>query len=370
MKDKNKVPFSEDEQKQHHEWDQEMCIAEIQRLARQNPEKAMSRNFFRNESQISESTWTRYFGTFTEFKRQADIIPSRQAHKLEKDIAKHASVEHYKEFNKERNDWGSKYIRTNKTRFQTIITISDLHDIEVDPFYMEVVVDTIKRIKPDIICIVGDLFDLPEFSRFDVDPRTWDVVGRIEAAHKILSRIRNASPESQITLVEGNHEYRLVRHLADASPAMLTVLSDLHGFNVSKLLGLDKFEVNYIAKADLGAYRVTDIKKEVAKSYAVFFDCFLAHHHPEGSKFGMAGVNGHHHSAHMQCLYNEMFGSYNWFQLPGGHKKDASYCNGQKWQNGFAINHIDTHKKFVNIEPVIITDFACVGGKYYYKEDV
>jgi hypothetical protein len=31
---------------------------------------------------------------------------------------------------------------------------------------------------------VGDIFDLPEFGKYGVDPREWDVVGRIKFAHE------------------------------------------------------------------------------------------------------------------------------------------------------------------------------------------
>ena len=170
-------------------------------------------------------------------------------------------------------------------------------------------------------------------------------------------------------MIEGNHEFRLIRHLADATPALRAVLSDLHGMTVSTLLGLDQFEINYTAQADLGAYTVSDVKKELTHNYQIYFDCFMCHHFPFGKDHGMPGVNGHHHKQAMFPMHNAMFGSYNWFQMGGGHRRDASYCNGQLWQNGFAINHIDTKKKQVIIEPVNVTDFACVGGKYYYRKE-
>lgn len=371
-KKKDAVPFSENEEKQHLEYDEQACINELQRIVRAYPDKVISRNFFRVHSTISESTWTRFFGTFEEFKRQANVTPTRQQHKLEKDIAKHASVAHYRELSVERKNWGSKYVRNNKTRFQTILCASDLHDKECDPFYLSVLVDTAKRLKPDVIALVGDVFDLPEFGKYTVDPRSWDVTGRIEFVHNsILKPLRKAAPNAQIDFIEGNHEARLIRHLADATPALRAVLSDLHGFTIPKLLGLEQFEVNYIAKADLGAFTMADDRREIKENYKVYFDCFAAHHFPQGKELGVAGVNGHHHRTVMQTLFNHRMGSYNWLQMGAGHILDAEYCEAQKWQNSFAVAHIDTHKSKVLIEPIVIEDtFACVGGKYYYKDGV
>jgi len=346
------------------------CIEELNRFSEEYPDKRITRNFFRGNSNVPEKAWTEHFGTWVEFKKQAGMSPTRQQSAIANQAAKHASVDHYREFGNERLDWGEKFVRENNRRFKTILSASDLHDIECDPFWLSVFIDTAKRVQPDIIVLDGDVFDLPEFGRYFVDPRTWDVTGRIKFVHdNILKPLREACPEAQIDMIEGNHEYRLLRHLADATPALQSLLADLHGFTVSKLLGLDEFEINYIAKADLAAYNKGDIKKEIGKNYRVYYDCFIAHHFPEGRNLGLPGVSGHHHKQVMWALHNETYGSYNWLQMAAGHHRDAEYCNGEIWQLGFALNHIDTHEKLVNIEPVIITDFACVGGKYYHRED-
>ena len=219
----NDSPMSEDSAKFMEHWGPEECIAELRRISELDTERVVSRNYFRNHSAISESTWNRYFGTFEEFKRQAGVKLSRQQHAHERHIAKHASVDHYRLMNVERQDWADKYTRTNNNRFKTILTCSDLHDIEIDPFYLRVLVDTAQRVQPDVIVLAGDIFDLPEFGKYGVDPREWDVVGRIKFAHEqILGPLREACPEAQIDFIEGNHEARLLRQLADATPALPT----------------------------------------------------------------------------------------------------------------------------------------------------
>jgi hypothetical protein len=363
------VPLSEDVSKFMEHWGAEECIAELKRIAEIDVEQIVSRNFFRNHSSISESTWNRYFGTFDEFKRQAGLKLSRYQHAHERNIAKHVSVDHYRQLN-ERQDWGTQYIRENSNRFKTVLTCSDLHDIEIDRFYLRVLIDVAERVQPDAICFVGDIFDLAEFGKYGVDPREWDVVSRIKFVHdEIFAPLREACPNAQFDFVEGNHEARLIRQLADATPALRAVLSDLHGFTVAKLLGLDQFEINYIAKSDLGTFSKTEFNKELAKNYKVYWDTVMCHHFPHARHMGMPGVNGHHHRHEIWSTYNPIFGPYEWHQLGAGHKREASYTEGEKWHNGFALINVDTQTKATNFDYIPITDFAVAGGKWYHRQD-
>lgn len=360
-------PLSEDSTK-FKDWDAEACLAELRRVAEIDPDKVISRNYFRVHSQISESVWSRFYGTFEEFKRQAGIKLTRQQHQLERQIAKHASVDHYRALSEERATYAESYLRPHGGRFQTMLVASDLHDINVDRFWLKVFLDSARRIQPDIIVLNGDVWDAPEFGKYAVDPREWDVVGRIRFIHEqILAPLREACPHAQIDWIEGNHCNRIIKHLADASPALRVILSDLHGFTVGSLLGLDSFEVNYIAKADLAAYRLTDIKVEIARNYKVYFNAYVTNHFPEGMRLGMPGTNGHHHKFKATPCYNEMFGAYSWIQTGCGHMRDASYTNGEMWDMGFLIVHVDTQTSSVNQEYVPVSDFAVVGGKYFFR---
>lgn len=588
----------------------EDCIEELRRLQNANQGKDINRVFYRNETKTSDSTWNRYFGTFDEFKRQAGLTLTRSQQRLEKQIAVHASRDQYEAFNEERRAYEGKYLRPNKNRFKTLLIASDLHDIDCDKFFLRVMTDVAKRAKPDVFVFGGDLFDLPEFGKYTVDPREWDVVKRINFVHKeILKPLREVIPNTQIDLIEGNHECispdtevltdrgwmrarhlhegfniasypldgsridfnpplalrafslvesctvrgllstedislshkidldgelkpvkqflgknikvnrkrlalniqveqdapimdddvkygfaasfyqlrarlqmsrdefyrllsqlskrqlelglqamkdacklfnfkygryftsndrasrealqtacmlngmvaelrtkslyiydkipqttvqvkptgrqtvvaiqtkngtlitrnegvinftgncRLIKHLADATPALRAVLSDLHGFTISKLLGLDEFEINYIAKADLKAWTKRDENKEIANNYKVYYDSFLVHHLPQARDMGMPGCHGHHHKHIVWSAFSPNFGTYEWHQLGCGHKRSASYCEGEKWGIGFALAHIDTQTRATAIEYIPITDFAVAGGKWYQRHE-
>lgn len=362
------VPMSEDESRFQADWTADDCIEELQRVASIDTDKVVSRNYFRVHSNCSESTWNRYFGTFEEFKRQSSLKLTRQQHGMERHIAKHASVDHYRKASEERRDYAGLYLRPNSARFKTIVIASDLHDEEMDPFFRRVLVDTIKRVRPDVFCIGGDGLDLPEFGKYTVDPREWGPTRRIKYMHGFLQDIRETMPDMQIDWLEGNHEFRMLRHLSDETPALKTVLEELHGMTIRKLLGLDRYQVNYIAQADLAAFRERDIQKELGRNYQIYHDCLLVHHFPEGRNMQLPGVNGHHHKHISWPAFSPVYGAYEWHQLGCGHKRDASYCAGEKWHMGFMIANIDSWTRQVNFDYVPVTDFAVSGGQWYRRE--
>ena len=347
----------------------EKALADLQRVSDIYEDGNVTRNRYREHGNYTTWEVEALFGTFTEFKREADLMPTRHQTQLLGQVARHASMDEMRKLNIDRVDFEEKYRKPTGKRFQTIMVCADLHDKNMDPFWRRVWIDTVARIKPDIICLGGDLFDLPEFGKYPVDPRTWDAVGRIQYVHGFLGEMREASPDSEIVLIEGNHEFRLLRHLSEASPQIKAVLSDIHGLTVSQLLGLDRYEVRYVARGDLGVWTKGDMTQQIAKNYEVFFDTLLVDHFPDGINKGLAGYNGHHHKFEARSFYSELRGPQIWMQLGCGHMLNAEYCDAQKWNMGFAINHVDTERHRVAMNYIPVTrDFAEVGGKFYFRE--
>lgn len=361
-------PFSEDTHKKT-DASKEECIDELKRIALENPELVITRNYFRNHAKISESAWNKHFGKFSEFKRAAGVMLTRHQARLELQIAKHASSIEYERLTKEKMEWNGKYKKPQGDRFQTIVICSDVHDVECDPFWRRTFIDSVKRIQPAKIIFNGDIFDLPEFGRYTVDPREWDVVERIQWVHKFLEELRNICPDAEFVFIEGNHEFRLFRHLSESTPALKAVLSDLLDYNIPKLLGIDKYEINFIGQANLKAFRESDIKKELSRNYWIGYDCILGHHFPEGRNLGYPGWNGHHHKHICYPEFSPRYGPYEWHQLGCGHKRQATFCDGEKWHTGFMIAHIDTQKLLTQFEYVHVQDHAVIGGKWYIRNE-
>lgn len=364
------VPLSENE-RLYHDWDKNQCIEELRRLQKAHPDMFISRNWFRTHSRISESTWNRHFGTFTEFKRSAGVDQSRHAHKVEKQIAKHAGHDLIAEMTVEKRNYQGKYLKPHNGRFQTFMACSDVHDEHCDPFWKRVWLDAVKRVQPELIIFNGDIFDLAEFSKYEQDPREWDVTGKINLVLDFIRQTREAAPNAQLDFIEGNHEFRLFRHLAEATPALKTVLSDLHGFTIPKLLGLDEFEINFVGNADLKAWNEKDIRKEVNRNYKIYYDgAFLACHYPDRRNLGMAGIGGHHHKHEVWPIRNAWGIASEFHQMGAGHYRAASYCDGEIWNMGFMIGHVDTLTKCTNFEYIPVSDHSVVGGEWYVRTDI
>jgi len=365
------VPMSEDEGRYHSEWSPRDCINELRRIANIDPERVISRNYFRVHSKISESTWTRYFGTFEEYKKQAGITPSRHARMMERAVGKHASVDAMRQMNKEKAGYEEAYLKPSGKRFKTAVGFSDIHDVECDPFYRYMAVEAVKRIQPDKIILAGDIMDLYEFGSYTKDPRDWDVIGRIQWVHKFIGDLREASPDSEMTYLEGNHEHRLLRHLSEATPALKVVLSELHGFNISSLLGLDKFELNYIGRMDLGTFRKADIGQELKKNWIMVDGCFLVSHYPQDRNMQVPGFAGHHHKHLVWNVNGPTFGSGEFHQLGAGHSEQCTYADGSKWNQGFIVAHYDIQELRTQFEYVDVSNQHCVlGGKWYSRDEM
>lgn len=332
-------------------------------------DEPFTRNGYREFTDCPRATWEAFFGTWEEFQRQAGIKPTRGQRQIEVNVARHASRDPMELFGADRAAYQGKYLKPNDKRWKTVLVGSDFHDIDCDPFVRRLFVETAKRVQPDCIFLNGDMIDLPEFGKYDVDPRTWGPMKRIGWLHEFLADNRNAAPNAEIIYLEGNHENRLLRHLAEATPALKTILADIHGFDMPKLLGLDKYEVNYIGKADLRAWTNRDAMKELHKNNYFLWDMLLGDHFPTGRDQGVPGWNGHHHKWVMQPLYSRTYGSSMWVQLAGGHVANAEYCEGEKWHTGFMLVHADTTSKKAVFEPIDVRDFAIIGGKFYGRRE-
>lgn len=345
-------------------------LESLKTLQQNNPEKNITRDFFRTTTQLFDSSWQGFWGSWLEFKSAAGLEQSKIQRQLYSAVTKHASVDKVKEFTVQKNQWDGKFLKPNGDRFQTILAGSDVHGHLCDPFWRRLFIDTAKRSQPSKILLVGDVFDFPNFSKYTNDPRLYDVMGEIRWVHQFLQDLREACPDAEIILLEGNHSARLVKYLSESAPSILPILNELHGMGVSELIGLDKFEVNYIAKANLGAFTENEFKKEIAKNYYIAYDTVVFHHFPQVKSWGMHSQSGHHHFAKVDTSFTVKNGPVHWVQAGCGHVRNASYGMGEKWTNGFALWHVDTQKKQAQFELINCSYSACViGGQWYERTE-
>lgn len=319
---------------------------------------------------VFDSLWEKEFGTWAEYLRQSEVSLDRLSTRTNYQLARHVSMDTIRVFDKQKEGLDEKYVKSSDARFQSILCGSDIHDKLCDPFYRRLFIDTARRLEPEKIVLAGDIFDLYEFSRYTKDPRKMEIVEAINWVCNFIKDLREASPNSEIVFISGNHENRLFKHLADNSPIMMQVLGDFHGMTISSVLGLDRYEVNYVSKDTFAVFNESDLRKEIAKNYYVAFDTVLFHHFPYAKTWGLPGINGHHHKHLVSHHFSATRGPYEWHQLGAGHVRQAEYCEGELWQNGFCIIHVDTHKKQCQFEYIDCSyDLCVVGGQAYVRTE-
>lgn len=367
------VPMSDEVREYRKDWTAKDCINHLRDIVdRLSAEEGyrihITRNKFRNESSISDSTWNRYFGSFAEYRRQADLELSRHAHGIERAIGKHASKDEMQRVTDMKRSYAGKYERPdNGKRFKTILIGTDFHGTKCDPFVRRMFEEANRRIQPDVINMNGDFFDLADFSKYTSDPREFDVMSEIHWNHDLLETLREDNPDAQIDFIEGNHEYRLFRHLGEQTPALKVLLCDLHGMDIPKLLGLDRYEINFTGQASLKAFTEADVKKELGRNFKLYWGCLLSCHYPERRKLRIPGWGGHHHKHEVWPFFNPFFGACEFHQMGGGQRRRADFMDGEIWQNGIMVVHCDTETKHSVFEYIPIQDHCVLGGEYYLR---
>jgi hypothetical protein len=345
-------------------------IEVLKNLQKDNEDKPITRDFFRKSTELFDSTWQKHWGNWLEFKAAAGLEQTKVQRVFNANIAKHSGIDNLKDSVQIKNKWEGSFLKPSGERFQTILSGSDVHGSLCDPFWRRLFVDTAQRVQPQKIILVGDVFDLPNFSKYTNDPRKYNITEEFRWNDKFFADLRSAAPDAEIILLEGNHSARLVRYLMESAPSIIPILNEIHGMGVSELLGLDKHQINYIAKADLAVFNENEFKKEIAKNYYIAYDTVLFHHFPQCKTWGMNAQSGHHHHIQVNSYFNVQKGPVNWVQAGCGHVRNASYGMGEKWENGFALWHVDTEKKVAQPEIINCThSMAVIGGKWYTRTE-
>lgn len=346
-------------------------IEDLRRVQTNHPDKFISRNFYRIHGEYSEKTWNRYFGTMEEFRSEAGLQLHRSGRQMEKHIAKHASLDESRHFYRmEIEPWVEKYAKTfTRDGMKKVFIASDFHDIEVDLFALGVFLDTCKIEQPDIIVLNGDIFDMYEFSRFDRDPRKIQLKKRMDFVRDYIFRpIREACPHAQVDLIIGNHEHRILKHMAARTPDSFPLM-DFMGITLAQVLGLDQFQINLVSKGNTTAYQTKEIREEMAKNFKLYFDCLVCNHTGD-EDFGYTTVSGHTHTPKVSTRVQLKRGPINHVVTGCMCKPDADYTTTKtNWQQGFAIAYVDPIFERVQVNSILFTDnFVNVNGRYYYRD--
>ena len=92
---------------------------------------------------------------------------------------------------------------------------SDLHVPYHDSAALQVLIRRIHTWHPDILILNGDVLDCHSVSHFPRTPGGPNLQVEIDAARKVIKRLRSALGRGKFVYLEGNHEFRLQRLLRE-----------------------------------------------------------------------------------------------------------------------------------------------------------
>lgn len=341
-----------------------------------------SRQRYRKLGHYPEIMVEDFFGNHEEFLRAAELKDSRETTKVRNKAARlhtHQQIAEYAQ--KHVLAYTGLYDRTahlNTKDHVDIVVGSDFHSWFVDPFALEVFIDTIKLVAPQIIVLNGDVFDFPQISRHRQMPGHFHLNLHEErqfGREKILRRVREAAPDATIYYLIGNHEYRLVTYLADAAPR----LAGCPELEFDTFLGIKEFELSLVCQSSFLAPTAKARKLDKRDNWLKLFDCWVATHGTSCAKFAadvemngafrMNGTSGHTHRPQLITSNSLGTGPISWMSTPmlAGYAVGRDYVPGPSaWNMGFGVVSINPKKRLVSQQLVIVhEDWATFGGRVW-----
>lgn len=161
------------------------------------------------------------------------------------------------------------------TKFKTCVIVPDMQigyyrDTEENlvPIHDEVAIDIalqmIKNINPNLIVCNGDNLDFPEFSKYRITPAFAQTTqAAIDRAALFAAQIRAHAPKARIIWLAGNHEERLPNYILDNATAAFGLKKGNHPsswpvMSVPYLCNFDKYKIEYIPAYPANNFWIND----------------------------------------------------------------------------------------------------------------
>lgn len=358
---------------------EDALVADVLRVANDedNPyEGTCSRARYKQFGHYGEEQVFDLFGNHSELQRSAGLRDFRATTSFRNKRARIKTEERIQEyFKSEIMPYVGKYERKSRGKTKHMVVGSDFHSEHTDRFALSVFLDVIERTQPDYVVLNGDVFDFPAVSKWSSPPNKLLVLqDEIDwVRENILEPVRKAAPDADITLVIGNHEFRLCRFLADCAPA----LASLRSLSFNSLFGLDELEINLVHNNALLAPSAKAQKKSYEESWRIYDDCFVVTHGTaagltagakELAKWQMSGTSGHVHRPSFTTMPT-IPNPYACWQITGMMAKAGvhgkEFVQGaNSWTTGFGFVTIDSGIVLQN-QVLIKNGIAEFGGKIY-----
>lgn len=350
-------------------------VADLKRVfeCQQNPYKGFSasRQRYRQLGWFPEILVVDVFGNHEEFQRAAGLRDSRGTTKVRNTIAKLATERRVQEYAERSVLTGGTYDTKLTDRdewkgLKKVLVGSDFHSQFVDPFALEVFLDAIDLVKPDLVVLNGDVVEFSSVSRHTKMPgaANLSLQGEIDfCRERILRPVRQRAGDAAITWHIGNHEHRLVRYLADVAPD----LAELKCLDWKTLFAIDDLGVELVFGGDFMAPAQWQRRNDVEKrTWRIYWDSWAVTHGnstsrhaaaQELSRFGISGTSGHSHRPQMFSRPTATCPTATWMTtgMLAGFAVGHHYVQGPSaWTMGFGFVVVDPERRVAIQEPVTV----------------
>lgn len=128
----------------------------------------------------------------------------------------------------------------------TVAILSDIHSPYFFPPALDITLQILKKVKPHVVILNGDIIDCFSISVFKKTSKERDLKTEICVTKKLLDLLLKALPTAKFIYVEGNHEFFLQRYLAKQAPS----LASLEELKIQNLLGIDGKRIIFLPRLE------------------------------------------------------------------------------------------------------------------------
>jgi predicted phosphodiesterase len=123
-----------------------------------------------------------------------------------------------------------------------VLSLSDIHCPYHDIKAVEAAVKYGKKLKPDILLLLGDIADFYRVSRWQQDPKMRDLRSEMETVKELLSWLRGQFPKARIVYKMGNHECRWDHFIW----LKCVELWNMEALQLHNILDFEKFDIQRV----------------------------------------------------------------------------------------------------------------------------
>ena len=222
--------------------------------------------------------------------------------------------------------------------------------------------------KPRRVVHGGDALDCWRLSRFLKNPKRRDwLQDNIDAFRIHLGQMRQLLPNSELSILEGNHEARLTKMLwgLEGPGRELPRLRKVEeAASWPSLLDLKTIGWKWVGERDQSHTQL--LPKVISKHGTVLRKWSGWSAKGEWEKYGRAGISSHTHR--LGCFFHrDHNGVVQWWESGCTCSLEPEYGTDFDWQQGFLYMTWSKDLALWNVEPVSIRDGRCLWRGKVYK---